>query len=91
MHTIITVKNPAVHTPSQEYLQYVADTYLTPGKLVIEEEVDSATGHSTTKLHFSSKEAYTQFNSDPTILAERELGTASVVKRNIYRVYQQPI
>ena len=91
MQTIITVNNPAVYTTSPEYLQYVADTYITPGKLVIEEAVDSATGHSTTKLQFTSKEAYAEFNADPVVLAERESARASQITRNVYRAYQKPI
>ena len=91
MQTIITVRNPAVGEPSQEYLQYVQDTYITPGKLVVEQQVDPVTGYSTSKLQFASNEAYAEFKADPTILAGQQAGQASVIKTNIYRTYQQPI
>jgi hypothetical protein len=89
--TIVTVNNPAVHTPSEEYTQYIETNYIVPGKLVIEHSADTATGYVTKKLKFASTEAYAEFSADSVVLAEREAGSASVVGRNIYQVYQQPI
>jgi hypothetical protein len=91
MTTIISVNNLSVHAPSEEYSQHIETNYIVPGKLVIEQSVDTVTGLTTFKMQFASPQDFNQFKVDPVVVAERNLASASIVNRSVYQQYQQPV